>query len=95
MPDKFDLVQNYPNPFNPITTIRFKLLRMSKVSLVIYNVLGERVVTVLRNRVFNTGVHEAGWDGTDKHGNPVSSGLYIYMIHADQFISSKKMILLR
>lgn len=95
LPDKYELVQNYPNPFNPGTTIRFKLLHMSEVSLLIYNVLGEKVITLLQDHVYDTGTHEIQWDGTDQHGNPVSSGLYIYMIRTGQFSASKKMILLR
>jgi len=94
LPDKYDLAQNYPNPFNPTTAIGYRLLAVSDVELGIYNILGQKVAVLVSERQ-SAGSYQVQWDGTDQHGKLVSSGLYIYMIRADQFSASKKMIILR
>ncbi|MFQ5605183.1 MAG: T9SS type A sorting domain-containing protein [bacterium] len=90
----FVLLQNYPNPFNPTTTIRLELPKAATVSLKIYNVKGQLVKTLL-NTYYQAGIHRKQWDGTDAHGNLVSSGVYFYRLSADDFVSVKKMILVR
>ncbi|MGD8779904.1 MAG: T9SS type A sorting domain-containing protein [Ignavibacteria bacterium] len=89
IPTEFALYQNYPNPFNPITTINFDLPEKSFVSLVIYNILGERVVE-LTNGELNAGYHKVSFDASR-----FSSGIYIYRIIANDFVDTKKMILLK
>ena len=86
--------QNYPNPFNPATTIHFALPRLSDVKLVIYNILGQRVITLVDEKL-NPGEYDVVWNGNDGHGRAVSSGVYFYRIEAAEFVNSKKMLLLK
>ena len=88
-PVEFALEQNYPNPFNPATTIKFSIPEQSRVTLKIYDVLGREVRTLV-NEVRNAGSHEVNFDASN-----LASGMYIYSIEAGEFISSKKMILLK
>lgn len=93
-PDVFELHQNYPNPFNPETHIRFSLAHKVKVKLEIFNVLGQRVKTLVDNDMA-PGKHEMLWNGRNDAGNRVSSGIYFYRIEAGGYVKSRKMILLR
>jgi len=94
IPKVFSLSQNYPNPFNPETLIRFGLPKTSHVRLIIYNILGQKVKTLVDGKK-EPGFYTIHWDGTDEHGNQVASGVYIYRIEAEGFINSKKLLLLR
>lgn len=94
MPEVFALNQNYPNPFNPITTIKFQLVENSFVELNIYNLLGQKV-TSLVNRTMPTGYHKVQWDGRNQYGDKAASGIYIYTIKTDKFFDQKKMLLLQ
>ncbi|RMD94049.1 MAG: T9SS C-terminal target domain-containing protein [Calditrichaeota bacterium] len=85
----FELNQNYPNPFNPSTTISFYLPKTSLVTLKIYNILGQRVVTLI-DEIRNAGSHKILFDA--RH---LANGYYFYRIKAGEFISTKKMILLK
>jgi len=89
LPVEFVLEQNYPNPFNPATKIKFAVPKESQVYLSVFNILGEKVVE-LKNEIMKPGYYEVSF-------NPVTlaSGFYIYQLIADDFISSKKMILLK
>jgi len=89
IPIEFQLYQNYPNPFNPSTTIRYGLPKESKVSLEVYNILGERV-TQLVNQQLKAGYHEVEFNNSSH-----SSGIYFYRIQAGDFVETKKMILLK
>ncbi len=92
--EQFSLAQNYPNPFNPETTIRFNLPQSETVSLKVYNTLGE-LVTTLINKEVESGEHTVKWNGLDKHGNKVASGMYIYRISAGEYEFARKMIMLK
>ncbi len=94
LPTHFALRQNYPNPFNPSTTIEYVLPGAAKVRLVIYNLLGRRVTTLVDGRQ-PSGRHRVVWDGNNASGEPVASGVYLYRLTADDFTASKKMILLK
>jgi len=89
VPDKFTLYQNYPNPFNPVTNIKFALPRASRVSLIVYNTLGEKVATLLNE------VKEAGFFDVKFDANDLSSGVYIFRLTTDDFIQTKKMNLIK
>ncbi|UCD18493.1 MAG: T9SS type A sorting domain-containing protein [Candidatus Zixiibacteriota bacterium] len=90
----YSLSQNHPNPFNLSTTISFTLERQSPVSLIVYNLLGQKIKTLVEeNRP--AGTHYAQWDGHDHSGRPASTGVYFYQIKAGDFILTKKMILLK
>lgn len=91
---EFRLEQNYPNPFNPTTEIRYALPRAEKVSIVIYNVLGQQVRKLVAERQ-ETGYHTVVWDASNDDGQKVGSGMYFYVLKAGEFRAVKKMILLR
>ncbi|NOY79201.1 MAG: T9SS type A sorting domain-containing protein [Calditrichaeota bacterium] len=94
LPQEFHLSQNYPNPFNPETTIRFTLPKSGHVQLVIFNLLGQKVRTLL-NEDRKAGFYNLRWDGRDEFGNAVPSGIYYYSIKAGAFHATKRMILAR
>lgn len=94
LPEKFKLNQNYPNPFNPSTSIEYSLPQKSHVKIFVTNILGERVATLL-NEIKAAGSHTLKWDGRNDNGTPVAGGVYIYSIETEEFIDSKKMILLK
>ncbi|MFQ5709249.1 MAG: T9SS type A sorting domain-containing protein [bacterium] len=94
-PKNFQLHQNYPNPFNPTTTIKYEVSQRSRVSLVIYNVLGEEITTLVNKEVM-PGIHEVQWNGKDLKGGEVSTGIYFYRLSADgRFTKIRKMLLVR
>lgn len=93
-PTSFELSQNYPNPFNPTTTIRYSLSKREKVTLEIFNLLGERV-KVLADEMQTAGEHLAVWDGKDKSGRGLPSGIYFYRLQGEDFSETKKMLLLK
>ena len=94
LPTEYNLYQNYPNPFNPTTEIKFSIPKSGNVELRVYDILG-RVVIELANKNFATGSYSVTWDGKNDSGIQVPSGVYIYIIKAGQFISSKKMIFIK
>lgn len=91
---EFALYPNYPNPFNPETRIRFQLAKHSDVKLMIYDVLGRKVRTLVSNKM-DAGNHVVNWDGLNDQGANVASGMYIYRIKAGDFIDYRKMLLVR
>jgi hypothetical protein len=94
IPADFSLSQNYPNPFNPTTNIKYGLSTDSRVSLVVYNILGQAVRTLV-SADQEAGIYNVKWDGTNDFGSRVSSGIYIYRITAGNFVSTIKMNLLK
>ena len=91
---RWGLEQNYPNPFNPVTRIAFRLPKAGEVTLCIYNIRGQ-LVKRLCHEEFSAGVHQLEWDGTDENDKDAASGIYFYRIQAADFVSTKKMLLLR
>ena len=89
LPYKFSLAQNYPNPFNPTTTFTFSLDKPGETKLLIYNILGQRVATVV-DRHLNTGVYHYRFDASD-----LPSGQYIYQLINNNNVLTKKMLLLK
>lgn len=94
-PEDYTLEQNYPNPFNPETTIRFSLPLDKRISLKIYNTLGEEVRTLINDEAYARGAHAITWDARDDAGRPVPSGTYIYKLIFGNFSKSKTMTLVR
>lgn len=94
LPEKFSISQNYPNPFNPHTVIEYALPEPSHVSIVVYNILGQKV-RVLRDEMERAGFKKVIWDGKDDKGLDVASGVYFYRIQATDFVECKKMLLLK
>ena len=91
---KFKLYDNYPNPFNPITNIMFTISKQEFVTIIIYDILGNKVKTLL-NKIMEPGMKSINWDSKDDSNRMVSSGLYFYSIQVGDFIQTKKMLLLR
>lgn len=94
LPEGFALDQNYPNPFNPNTTISYSLPSATHVTLEIYNVLGQRVRTLV-DQSQEAGQHLVDWNSTDQSGNAVASGVYFYRLTTSEQTLSKKMLLLK
>ena len=94
LPTVYTLNQNYPNPFNPVTTISYDIPEDALVNVTIYNMGGE-VVKTLINQTQTSGYKSIQWNATNTVGQAVSAGLYLYRIHAGDFIMSKKMVLLK
>jgi hypothetical protein len=89
LPTFYSLWQNYPNPFNPSTTIHFELPKESHVTLSIYNILGQEVLTVLDE------VRVAGRYDLRINGTLLASGVYFYRLVTDDFVQTKKFMLLK
>jgi len=94
-PNDYNLEQNYPNPFNPTTSIRFSLPLQKKISIVVYDILGNEVKTLVNDQEFEKGNYEVTWDGTNNFGSAVASGQYIYTMKYGNFSKSLKMTLLK
>lgn len=90
LPSVFELKQNYPNPFNPSTTISWALPKAAHVTISIYNVLGQEVLTLV-DKDMVAGNHTTQWDAAATN----ASGLYFYRIQADDFSETKKMMMLK
>jgi hypothetical protein len=94
IPGRFALHQNYPNPFNPNTTIRYDLSERTQLQLVIYDLLGREVRTLV------SGLQEPGfkaivWDGKDAHGQAVGAGVYLYRLRTTEFVRTRKLVVLK
>ena len=90
IPFKFGLFQNFPNPFNPSTEIKFSLAQKCNVTLKVYSMLGEEVAQLIPGKVMDRGIHSVVFNS-----KKLSSGVYFYRLKAGNFISTKKMILLK
>jgi hypothetical protein len=89
IPDKYALEQNYPNPFNPTTTIKFSLPEATHTALTIYNVLGQKVTELVNSKL------EAGRYSYQWNAQSAATGMYIYELRTDKFVSVKKMVLIK
>jgi hypothetical protein len=89
-----ELFQNYPNPFNPATTIRYSVAREGDVDLIVYNVKGQKVRTLV-DSAQPAGSYSAVWDGRNDGGRSVSTGVYFYRLRTGSYSEVKKMVLLR
>lgn len=94
LPHKYALYQNFPNPFNPITQIQYDLPEQTHVSMVIYDLLGQEVTTLV-NMQQQPGTHNVTWDGSTSAGVSAASGVYIYQLQAQDFVATKKIIYLK
>ena len=94
VPDNYFLHENYPNPFNPTTTLRFDLPEVSSITLTIYNMLGQRVRTFNMNDT-PAGFHSIKWNATNDYGEQVGAGVYLYQLRANQYVKTRKMVLLK
>ena len=94
IPTSYELSQNYPNPFNPSTVIPFRISKDSPVQLSIFNIRGEKVATLLNERV-PAGLHNVRWNGTSQDGRPMPAGLYFYEFKSNDYRDTGKMLLIK
>jgi 5-hydroxyisourate hydrolase-like protein (transthyretin family) len=88
-PKEFKLEQNFPNPFNPTTTIQYQLPQDARVTLKVYDILGSEVATLVNEE------QEAGYKEIQFNGNNIASGMYVYRLQSGDFISTKKMMVVK
>ncbi len=93
-PKDFQLFQNHPNPFNSETTIKYTLFKSCPVSLVMYNILGQKVRTLV-DEYQRPGAKTVSWDGKNEKGKDLPSGIYFYQLMAGQITQTKRMVLLK
>ncbi len=94
LPTNFILGQNYPNPFNPTTKLSYELSYNAHVKLTIHNMLGKEINNLVDANQ-SSGYKSVQWDATNNQGQPVSSGVYLYKLQVDDFVDTKKMLLLK
>ena len=94
MPKNIKLFSNFPNPFNPVTNISYNLSSKGKVKVTIHDMLG-RLVTTLIDRSQNAGFNSIVWNGKDRFGRTVGTGVYFYRIKTEGFSDVKRMILMK
>ncbi len=94
-PNDYILKQNYPNPFNPETNIEFFLPIKKKISLIVYNALGQKVKSLISDEVYNHGSHTVTWDATNEAGSKVATGMYVYSLKFGNFYKNMKMMLVK
>ncbi len=94
LPSTFALLQNFPNPFNPETVIQYQLPERVEVSLKIFNALGQEVSTLVQETQ-EAGVYKVRWDGRDKKGVALSTGIYLFQLKAGEFSMTRKMAYVR
>ena len=94
IPEVFSLHNNYPNPFNPITNIGYDVPEVSDIRIDIYNLAGQKIRTLV-SREHQPGRYKVQWNATNEFGSLVASGMYIYKIHAKNFVSVKKLLLMK
>ncbi|MEW5922396.1 MAG: FlgD immunoglobulin-like domain containing protein [Candidatus Zixiibacteriota bacterium] len=94
LPMEFVLHPCRPNPFNPQTRVDFDLPQAAEVSIIVYNILGQKVATLI-DKNLEAGYHTVTWNGTDESGRAVSSGIYLCVMRAGEFTASQKMSLMK
>ena len=94
LPAAFNLSQNYPNPFNSSTTITYQLIQTNDIQLVIYNLTGQKVATLVAG-TRESGTYTLHWNGRDASGRALASGVYLYRIKAGTQVKTRKLLLLR
>ena len=94
LPEVFALHNNYPNPFNPITNIRYDIPEASDVRIDIYDLVGKKVKTLV-SKQHQPGRYKIQWNATNEFGSAVATGMYIYKIQAKDFVSVKKLLLMK
>ncbi len=93
-PREFELFQNYPNPFNPSTTISYRMNKSGEVELAVYNALGQKISTLVRERQA-AGNYQVQWNGRNEAGEQAASGVYLYRLRAGSAVETRKMVMLR
>ena len=93
IPTEFSVSQNYPNPFNPVTSIAFNVIEMNEISLVVYDLSGREIITLVSG-TYMPGSYSVNWDAVNNIGESIASGVYVYRyISGDKAISRKMLYL--
>ncbi|MCH2661854.1 T9SS type A sorting domain-containing protein, partial [bacterium] len=95
VPRQFALFANFPNPFNPSTSIEYALPEATEVELAIYDVLGQKVQTLVAQQLQDAGYYRLTWDGRDSAGRGIASGMYFYRLATPKFVQTRKMTLIK
>ena len=95
IPTFYYLNHNFPNPFNPTTRINYNLPKETLVSVIIYDLLGKKVNTLIDKELQEPGTKTVQWHGKDQEGLSLSSGIYFYSLETKYFLQKKKMILIK
>ena len=95
IPKEYSLGNNYPNPFNPTTQINYSLPKNSDIKLIIYDLLGNKLKTLLDDKYQSAGFKNIKWNGTNELGAKTSSGVYFYALKSGRLYQTKKMILIK
>jgi hypothetical protein len=94
LPIQYALHQNYPNPFNPSTTMQFDLPKATDIRIVVYDLLGREVVRLVDQHL-EPGYHQLVWNGRDRRGREIPTGMYIALMVTPEYKNSMKMVLLK
>ena len=94
IPERYSLYQNYPNPFNPTTNIKFDMQKTSVTKLIIFDALGREVATLV-NEELKAGSYQVSWPAPMGDGSGYTSGVYFYTLQSEDYIETKKMLLLK
>ena len=89
LPSEYNLAQNFPNPFNPVTTIAYQLPKTDRVSIIVYDLLGSEVTTLV-NSVQSAGIHNVSWNASN-----VASGIYFYRLRSGSFTQTRKLVVIK
>lgn len=95
LPADFVVHQNYPNPFNSETIIDFKVDKTTELNLMVFDMLGKKIRTLVSSNFYHPGLYNIKWDGKDDFSNPVTSGVYFYQVCSNNRTILKKMILIK
>lgn len=95
IPVEYALNQNYPNPFNPTTVISYSLPKASNVTIAVFNSIGQEIALLVNNQIQGAGQHKVSWNGKDASGRAVATGVYFYQLRTNEFMGTKKMLLLK
>ena len=95
IPEAYQLHQNFPNPFNPSTNLIFTLPKETEVTVEVYNILGQKISTLIDARKYKPGYHMVTWSGNNQIGENLASGTYIFRFAAAGHVLFKKGLLIR
>jgi hypothetical protein len=94
LPEEFSISQNYPNPFNPVTAITFDVAEMEEISLIVYDLAGKEVVTLVSG-IYSPGRYIVEWNAVNNAGDGIVSGMYIYHYFSNEKAITRKMLYLK
>ena len=91
LPKRFEMSQNYPNPFNPTTDIRYALPKSERVTLSIFNLMGQEVARIV-DKVQEPGFYTVSWNGRDRNGRQTATGIYLYRLRGESETITRRMV---